>query len=64
MRGCVVSPSVKVKGQIITSEKIQDHNTFEKPDAVTLKDFSGAAISGSAVTVDLPPKSVVTLELS
>ncbi|MDR1024099.1 MAG: alpha-N-arabinofuranosidase [Treponema sp.] len=63
LRGCVVSPSVKVKGQIITSEKLQDHNTFEKPDAVMLKDFSEAVVSGGVVTVDLPPKSVVTLEL-
>jgi alpha-N-arabinofuranosidase len=63
LRGCVVSPSVAVKGRIITAERIQDHNTFEKPDAVTLESFPGAAVSGGSVAVLLPPRSVVTLEL-
>jgi alpha-N-arabinofuranosidase len=64
LRGSVVSPSVAVKGQILTSGRIQDHNTFEKPDTVTLKGFSGAAVSGGGVTALLPPRSVVTLEFA
>ncbi|MDR2079742.1 MAG: alpha-N-arabinofuranosidase [Treponema sp.] len=55
------SPS-RVKGSIITSENMQDHNTFEKPDTVTVKDYDGSAIRNHGMTVVLPPKSVVTVE--
>jgi alpha-N-arabinofuranosidase len=64
LRGCVPGASVKISGQILTSEKIQDHNTFEKPLAVGIRDFSGASISGGVIRAELPPKSVVTLELA
>jgi alpha-N-arabinofuranosidase len=64
LRGYTVSSSVMVKGQIITSGNMAGHNTFDKPDAVTLQEFSGSAISGSTLTVELPPKSVVTVELA
>ncbi|GHV81754.1 intracellular exo-alpha-L-arabinofuranosidase 2 [Spirochaetia bacterium] len=63
LRGCVLSPSVKVTGQIITSENMQDHNTFDKPGTVKLSDFSGVSLSRSTLTAELPPKSVVTVEL-
>lgn len=52
-----------VGGKIITSEKINDHNTFDEAGKVEIKDFSGTKVNGSCVTVNLPPKSVVTLEL-
>jgi alpha-N-arabinofuranosidase len=52
-----------VSGTIITSASMQDHNTFEKPGTVALKEFAGAAISGSKVILAMPPKSLVTLEL-
>jgi alpha-N-arabinofuranosidase len=63
LRGCVLSPSVKVGGRIITAENMQDHNTFTRPDAVTLTDFSGASLSRGVLRVELPSKSVVTVEL-
>jgi alpha-N-arabinofuranosidase len=52
-----------VSGKVLTSAKINDHNTFENPNTVTLKDFTGAKISGGALSVPLPSKSVVVLEL-
>jgi alpha-N-arabinofuranosidase len=56
-----------VSGQIISSADMRDHNTFENPDAVTIKPFTGAALAGSGrrsvVTAKLPAKSVVTLEI-
>jgi alpha-N-arabinofuranosidase len=56
-----------VNGQIISSADIQDHNTFEAPDVVRIKPFTGAALSGNryrgVITVKLPAKSVVTLEI-
>ncbi|MDR0599247.1 MAG: alpha-N-arabinofuranosidase [Treponema sp.] len=63
-RGCTVSPSVKLSGQIITAEKMGDHNTFEKPGAVKMTDFNGASLVPGGLAVELPPMSVVTVELA
>ena len=57
-----ISPK-SVNGQIITSGNMQDHNTFNNGNKVQLKPFSDAVISRSNVTVTLPAKSVVTLEV-
>ncbi|GHT97191.1 intracellular exo-alpha-L-arabinofuranosidase 2 [Spirochaetia bacterium] len=64
LRGCTLSPSVKISGQIITSENMQDHNSFEKPDTVKLSAFTGASLSAGSLMVNLPPRSVVTVELA
>lgn len=59
-----ISSSIKITGQLLTSEKMQEHNTFEKPDTVVLKDFNGSVISGGAINVEMPPKSVITLAVA
>ena len=51
-------------GQIITSGNMQDHNTFDNSNKVAIKAFNDAVISRSTVTVTLPSKSVVTLEIA
>ncbi|MDR1950025.1 MAG: alpha-N-arabinofuranosidase [Spirochaetaceae bacterium] len=58
-----LSPS-SVSAQILTADHMQDHNTFDRPDAVKPRSFDGVVISGRGVTVSLPAKSVVTLELT
>jgi alpha-N-arabinofuranosidase len=62
LRGAVKS-GTKVTGTIITSENMQDHNTFDKTDKVKLGPFTDAVVLGSNVVVTLPSKSVVTLEI-
>ena len=52
-----------VTGRILTSSKLQDHNTFETPDKVKPASFSGASLKGSTLNAKLPPFSVVVLEL-
>ncbi len=52
-----------VTGKVLTSAKINDHNTFENPNVVTVKDFKGAKIDRSTLTVPLPSKSVVMIAL-
>jgi alpha-N-arabinofuranosidase len=52
-----------IAGKVLTSAKINDHNTFDNPNNVTVKDFNGARISQGMLTVKLPSKSVVLLEL-
>ena len=53
----------KVSGEILTSAKINDYNSFENPNVVSIKDFKGAKLSGDKLTVDLPAKSIVMLEI-
>ena len=52
-----------VSGRILTSGKVQDHNTFERPDFVKPADFKGALLNGDVLKITLPPVSVVVLEL-
>ncbi|MEK6780341.1 MAG: alpha-N-arabinofuranosidase [Bacteroidota bacterium] len=52
-----------VTGRILTSEKIQDHNSFETPDKVKPAAFKESSLSGNSLKVKLPAHSVVILEL-
>jgi len=60
MRGGAFS---SVSGRILTSDKVQDHNTFDNPDYVKPAEFKGARLDGSKLHVQLPPCSVVVLTL-
>jgi alpha-N-arabinofuranosidase len=53
----------KVSGKILTSGKINDYNSFENPHAVTVKEFKNAKLSAGKLSVSLPAKSVVMLEI-
>jgi len=60
----LVGASVKsISGQMLTSEKMNDYNSVDQPSKVSVKDFNGATLSGSNLTVVLPSRSVVMLEL-
>jgi alpha-N-arabinofuranosidase len=52
-----------VSGRVLTSEKVQDHNTFENPDTVRPVELSGVQLEGQKLRVQLPPCSVVLLML-
>ncbi len=52
-----------VTGRILTSSKVQDHNTFDNPELVTPKTFNKANLSGNKLVVEMPPISVIVLEL-
>jgi alpha-N-arabinofuranosidase len=52
-----------VTGRVLTSAKLQDHNTFDNPGKVKPATFSGASLKGSTLNAKLPPFSVVVLEL-
>jgi len=53
----------KVEGRILTAPAMNSHNSFAKPDVVKPVAFNGAKVKGDTVTIDLPAKSVVVLEL-
>ena len=52
-----------VTGRILTSSKAQDHNTFDNPSNVVPKTFNNASVSGGYIRVNMPPNSVIVLEL-
>ena len=54
----------KITGRILRSANVQDHNTFEKPEAVKPVEFNGAKIEGGIVKLTLPACSVVVLSIN
>lgn len=52
-----------VTGKILTSQKLTDINSFDKPEAIKPTTFTGARKEGSDLVIQLPAKSVVQLEL-
>jgi alpha-N-arabinofuranosidase len=52
-----------VGGRILTTAKLQDHNSFEEPAKIKPATFSGATLKGKTLSVKIPPFSVVVLEL-
>jgi alpha-N-arabinofuranosidase len=53
----------RVAGRVLTAPAMNAHNTFTAPDTVQPAPFGGARLAGDTLTVDLPAKSVVILEL-
>jgi alpha-N-arabinofuranosidase len=53
-----------VSGRILTSAKVQDYNSFDKPDFIKPVAFKGATLTGDVLKVSLPAVSVVVLELA
>lgn len=60
IRGGSVS---SVTGKVLTAKELNAHNTYDNPDVVKSMDFKGARLNKGALTVKLPSKSVVMLEL-
>ena len=53
----------RVSGRVLTAAAMNALNDFARPDAVTPAAFTGASLAGDTITVTLPPKSVVMLDL-
>jgi alpha-N-arabinofuranosidase len=51
-------------GKILTSSRVQDHNTFDNPSKVVPKSFNKATLSRDNLAVNMPPHSIIVLELS
>ena len=50
-------------GSIITAGKMNDFNDFGKPEEVNLQKFTDCKIAENTLSVNLPAKSVVMVEL-
>lgn len=52
-----------VSGQILSAPAMDAHNDFATPDRVRPTAFDGARIAGNTLTIALPAKSIVMLEV-
>jgi alpha-N-arabinofuranosidase len=52
-----------VSGTLLTADAMDAHNTFERPNAIVPVSFSGATLSDGGLSVGMPAKSLVVLEL-
>lgn len=52
-----------VSGEILTSPKLTDINTFDEPDKIKNASFNGAKKQGDQLVIEMPAHSVVMLEL-
>lgn len=52
-----------VSGEVLTSAAMNAMNTFDNPNTIKPASFSGYKLQGSQLTLSLPAKSVVVLEL-
>jgi alpha-N-arabinofuranosidase len=50
-------------GRILTAPAINSYNSFEQPNAVRPAPFGGARLADGRLTVMVPPKSIIVLEL-
>ena len=53
----------KISGTILSSEKIQDFNSFENPNKIVTKPFNGAKLEKNQIKITIPAFSVVVLNL-
>lgn len=51
-------------GQILTSDKLNEHNTFDKPDNIGIKPFDDFKTSEHSIEINVPKHSVVALEVT
>ncbi len=50
-----------VSGRILTADKLNDHNTFDNPEKVTVVNFTKAQIKNNNIRAEIPAKSIVVL---
>lgn len=53
-----------VNGRILTAEKMNTHNTFDKLDAIMPETLNGIHVEKDKISVTLPAKSVAVLEVN
>ncbi|OAN67276.1 alpha-N-arabinofuranosidase [Sphingomonas sp. TDK1] len=53
----------QVAGRILTGERMDAHNDFAAPNAIQPMPFTGASLSGGTLTVQVPAKAIVMLDI-
>ena len=50
-------------GEILTSKKVDDYNDFQHPEVVSPKPFKDAKLKSNTISVQVPAKSIVVLNI-
>lgn len=58
-----IKAAAVTKAEILTSKSFADYNSFDNPDVVKTAAFNGAAVKKGVLTMELPPVSIVSVEL-
>lgn len=53
----------KVTGQLLTANTLNDHNTFDNPEVVQVKEFKNIKVNKGNLEVKVPAKGIVTIEI-
>jgi alpha-N-arabinofuranosidase len=53
-----------ISGRILATPELNTHNTFEKPDEVRPAAFTKARIKNKMVSLEMPPGSIIVLEIN
>jgi alpha-N-arabinofuranosidase len=53
----------QVSGRILTSKNVSDYNNFDNPDNVKPTAFKGAEVKKGVLTVKVPAKAIVVLDI-
>lgn len=51
------------EARYITADKMDEHNDFEHPENITIKDFDGAKLVDGQLSITVPPMSVATIRI-
>lgn len=51
------------EARYITADKMDEHNDFEHPENITIKDFNGAKLVDGQLSITIPPMSVATIRI-
>lgn len=54
----------RVSGRILTAPRMNTHNTFDNPDAIKPVKFDDVKLKGDELIINMPSKSIITLELN
>jgi alpha-N-arabinofuranosidase len=53
----------EISGKILTAGSLDAHNTFDHPNVVMITDFTRASLKNNILSIPMPAKSIVCLEL-
>jgi alpha-N-arabinofuranosidase len=56
--------ATELTGRVLTSDKLDAHNTFNEPERIKPVKFTGASLEGGKLVARIPPRSVVVLNLA
>jgi alpha-N-arabinofuranosidase len=59
-----IEKASNIKGEIITSEKMDAYNDFNKTEEINIKDFTGFKTSSKELKIILPAKSVICISIT